>query len=162
MGAIILVKGVPLRVIGTLAAKGQSTYGQDQDDLIMVPFRTAETKVLGVAAPTQTATTSAIFMPQPNPYGIQPRLTGFVNQIYVQAASPTEVQVAIAQMSATLVRRHHIRPGNNMDFAVRNLSQIATAAEGSSQVMALLLAAVASISLLVGGIGIHEHPAWCR
>ena len=112
MGAVILVKGVPLRVIGTLAAKGQSTYGQDQDDLIMVPFSTAETKVLGVAAPTQTATTSAIFMPQPNPYGIQPRLTGFVNQIYVQAASPTQVQAAIAQVSATLMRRHRIRPGN--------------------------------------------------
>ena len=154
VGAIILVKGVPLRVIGTFAAKGQSTYGQDQDDLIMVPFSTAETKVLGVAAPTQTATTSAIFMPQPNPYGIQPRLAGFVNQIYVQAASPIQVQAAIAQVSATLMRRHHIRPGNTMDFAVRNLSQIATAAEGSSQVMALLLAAVASISLLVGGIGI--------
>ncbi len=56
LGAVILVKGVPLRVIGTLVAKGQSTYGQDQDDLVMVPFSTAETKVLGVAAPTQTAT----------------------------------------------------------------------------------------------------------
>ena len=154
LGAVILVKGVPLRVIGTLVAKGQSTYGQDQDDLVMVPFSTAETKVLGVAAPTQAATTSAIFLPQPNPYDIQPRLTGFVNQIYVQARSPTQVQAAIAQVTATLVRRHRIRPGDVNDFAVRNLSQIASAAEGSSQVMALLLAAVASISLLVGGIGI--------
>jgi macrolide transport system ATP-binding/permease protein len=154
VGALILAKGVPLRVIGTLAGKGQTAYGQDQDDLIMVPFSTAETKVLGVAAPTQTATTSAIFTPQPNPYGIQPRLTGFVNQIYVQAASPSHVQSAIAQVTATLARRHHIRPGDTKDFNVRNLSQIATAAEGSSQVMALLLAAVASISLLVGGIGI--------
>jgi len=154
IGAVILVKGVPLRVIGTLVAKGQSTYGQDQDDLVMVPFSTAETKVLGVAAPTQTATTSAIFLPQPNPYGIQPRLTGFVNQIYVQAASETQVQAAIDQVTATLLRRHHIRPGEPNDFAVRNLSQIASAREGSSRVMALLLAAVASISLLVGGIGI--------
>ncbi|HEV2186000.1 MAG TPA: ABC transporter permease [Stellaceae bacterium] len=154
LGAIILVKGVPLRVIGTLAAKGQSTYGQDQDDLIMVPFATAQTKVLGVAAPTQVAATSAIFLPQPNPYNIQPRLTGFVNQIYVQARDPTHVQAALAQVTATLARRHRIRPGDVNDFAVRNLSQIATAAEGSSQVMALLLAAVASISLLVGGIGI--------
>jgi len=154
IGSVILVKGVPLRVIGTLAAKGQSTYGQDQDDLVMVPFSTAEAKVLGVAAPTQTATTSAIFLPQPNPYNIQPRLTGFVNQIYVQARDPTQVQAALAQVTATLVRRHRIRPGDVNDFAVRNLSQIATSAEGSSQVMALLLAAVASISLLVGGIGI--------
>ena len=154
LGAVILVKGVPLRVIGTLVAKGQSTYGQDQDDLVMVPFNTAETKVLGVAAPTQTATTSAIFLPPPNPYNIQAHLTGFVNQIYVQARSPTQVQAAIAQVTATLVLRHHIRPGDVNDFAVRDLSQIASAAEGSSQVMALLLAAVASISLLVGGIGI--------
>jgi len=154
IGAVILVKGVPLRVIGTLVSKGQSTYGQDQDDLVMVPFSTAEAKVLGVAAPTQTVTTSAIFLPQPNPYGIQSRLTGFVNQIYVQAASETQVQAAIAQVTATLARRHHIRPGDVNDFAVRNLSQIASAREGSSQVMALLLASVASISLLVGGIGI--------
>jgi macrolide transport system ATP-binding/permease protein len=154
LGSVILVKGVPMRVIGTLATKGQSTYGQDQDDLVMVPFSTAQTKVLGVAAPTQTATTSAIFLPQPNPYNIQPRLTGFVNQIYVQARDPTQVQAALAQVTATLVRRHRIKPGDVNDFAVRNLSQIATAAEGSSQVMALLLAAVASISLLVGGIGI--------
>ncbi len=154
LGAVILVKGVPLRVVGTLVAKGQSTYGQDQDDLVMVPFSTAESKVLGVAAPTQTATTSAIFLPQPNPYGIQPRLTGFVNQIYVQARSPSQVDVAIKQVTATLMRRHRIKPGDVNDFAVRNLSQIASAAEGSSQVMALLLAAVASISLLVGGIGI--------
>ena len=154
LGAVILVKGVPLRVIGTLVAKGQSTYGQDQDDLVMVPYSTAETKVLGVAAPTQTATTSAIFLPQPNPYGIQPRLTGFVNQIYIQAASASQIQAAIEQVTATLVRRHHIRPGDVNDFGVRNLSQIASAAEGSSQVMALLLAAVASISLIVGGIGI--------
>jgi macrolide transport system ATP-binding/permease protein len=154
LGAVILVKGVPLRVIGTLVAKGQSTYGQDQDDVVMVPFSTAETKVLGVAAPTQAATTSAIFLPQPNPYGIQPRLTGFVNQIYVQGRSSSQVKAAIEQVTATLVRRHHIRPGDVNDFAVRDLSQIASAAEGSSQVMALLLAAVASISLLVGGIGI--------
>ena len=154
LGAVILVKGVPLRVIGVLVAKGQSGFGQDQDDLVMVPFRTAEAKVLGVAAPTQPATTSAIFTPQPNPYDIQPRMTGFVNQIYVQAESESQVQAAIDQVTATLVRRHHISPGEPNDFSVRNLSQIASAREGSSRVMALLLAAVASISLLVGGIGI--------
>jgi len=154
VGAVILVKSVPLRVVGLFVGKGQSTFGQDQDDLVMIPFSTAESKVLGVAAPTQPAATSAIFLPQPNPYGIQPRLTGFVNQIYVQAASPSQVPAAIVQLTATLQRRHRIGPGDVADFAVRNLSQIATAAEGSSQAMALLLAAVASISLLVGGIGI--------
>src|SRR5207249_11880727 len=56
IGATILVKGVPMRVVGLLAAKGQSTFGQDQDDLIMIPFTTAERKVLGVAAPSQQQT----------------------------------------------------------------------------------------------------------
>ena len=77
-----------------------------------------------------------------------------MNQIYVQAMSPDLVQPAIAQVTRTLALRHHIRPGDPNDFSVRNLSQIASAAEGSSQTMSYLLAAVASISLLVGGIGI--------
>ncbi len=88
------------------------------------------------------------------PYGITPRLTGYVNQIYVQAVSPERVQAAIEQVTATLRQRHRIRTGDTADFAIRNLSQIAAAAEGSSQIMGLLLATVASISLLVGGIGI--------
>jgi len=90
----------------------------------------------------------------PTPYGTTLRLTGFVNQISVQAASPDMVQTALRQVTDTLMRRHHIRPGETTDFAVRNLSQIAETAEGSSRIMALLLATVASISLLVGGIGI--------
>jgi len=85
---------------------------------------------------------------------LQPRLTGFANQIYVQAGSQALVQTAIAQASETLMRRHRIKPGAIKDFDVRNLSQFAETAENSSRIMALLLAAVASISLLVGGIGI--------
>jgi ABC-type antimicrobial peptide transport system permease subunit len=77
-----------------------------------------------------------------------------VNQIYVQAANPGEIQAAIAQVTEILARRHRIRPGELNDFSVRNLSQIADTAESSSRIMALLLAAVASISLVVGGIGI--------
>ncbi len=155
VGATLLVKGVPLRVVGVLAAKGQTPFGQDQDDLLMVPFTTAERRVLGVAAPTQQESAiTAAYPPPPNPYGLTPRLTGYVNQIYVQAASPELVQTAITQVTQTLLRRHNIRPGDTQDFSVRNLSQIASAAEGSSRIMALLLATVASISLLVGGIGI--------
>jgi ABC-type antimicrobial peptide transport system permease subunit len=90
----------------------------------------------------------------PNPFGIEPRLTGFVNSVYVQASSPATVDAAIAQVTKTLTTRHNAKPGEPDDFSVRNLSQIQNAAEGSSRVMALLLAAVASISLLVGGIGI--------
>jgi macrolide transport system ATP-binding/permease protein len=142
-------------VVGLLAAKGQSTFGQDQDDLIMIPFTTAERKVLGVAAPSQQQNgLDAIYATAPNPFGLKPRLTGHVNSVYVQAASPIQVPLAIRQVTDTLVRRHHIKPGDPDDFSVRNLSQIADVVEGSSRVMALLLASVASISLVVGGIGI--------
>ena len=156
VGATILIKGVPVKVIGLYQAKGQSPMGQDQDDLVVIPFTTAERRVLGVATPTQTEAQNAgtTYLPPANPFGMQPRLTGYVNVIYVQAAAADLVQRAMQEVTATLRHRHNIRPGDTDDFSVRNLSQIATAAEGSSRVMALLLATVASISLLVGGIGI--------
>ena len=155
IGALVQGKGVSLRVIGVLGSKGQTSFGQDQDDLIMVPFTTAERKILGVAAPSQAQTAiNWIYPTPPNPYGLQPRMTGFVNQIYVQAADQNSIQPAISQATDILARRHRIRPGASNDFSVRNLSQIAETAEGSSRIMALLLASVASISLLVGGIGI--------
>jgi macrolide transport system ATP-binding/permease protein len=155
IGAFIQVKSVPLQVIGVLVAKGQSPFGTDQDDLVMMPFTTAERKVLGVAAPTQAQTPlNWPYLLPPNPYNLQARLTGYTNQIYVQAVSQPLVQTAIRQASETLIRRHRIKPGAVHDFDVRNLSQFAETAESSSRIMALLLAAVASISLLVGGIGI--------
>jgi macrolide transport system ATP-binding/permease protein len=155
VGASILIKGVPMRVIGLLASKGQTGFGQDQDDVVMIPFNTAERKVLGVAAP-QTAQNlvSANYPVAPNAFGISPRMTGYVNSIYVQAGGADLVSTAISEVTATLARRHHIRTGQLNDFSVRNLSQIAEAQQSSSQVMAALLAMVASISLLVGGIGI--------
>jgi macrolide transport system ATP-binding/permease protein len=156
IGAQILVKSTPMRVVGLLTSRGQSGFGQDQDDLIMIPFTTAEQKVLGVASPSQisAATPNSPYPPPVNPYGIQPRLIGFVNSIYVQASDSSAVERAIAAATATLAQRHHIEPGSDNDFSVRNLSEIQNAAESSSRVFALLLAAVASISLVVGGIGI--------
>jgi len=155
IGAFIQVKSVPLQVIGVLVAKGQSAFGTDQDDLVMMPFTTAERKVLGVAAPSQQQTPlNWPYLPPPNPYNLQARLTGFANQIYVQAVSQPQVQTAIHQVSDTLIRRHRIKPGAVNDFDLRNLSQFVETAESSSRIMALLLAAVASISLIVGGIGI--------
>jgi macrolide transport system ATP-binding/permease protein len=155
LGAVIQVKGVPLRVIGVLVPKGQTGFGTDQDDLVMVPFTTAERKVIGVAAPSQQQSAlNWVYPLPPNPFNLQTRLAGYVNQIYVQAANPDEIQAAIAQVTEILARRHRIRPGELNDFSVRNLSQIADTAESSSRIMALLLAAVASISLVVGGIGI--------
>ena len=155
IGALLQVKGVPMRVVGTLASKGQTAYGTDQDDVVMIPFTTAERKVLGVAAPSQQQVPlNWAYPPAPNPYNLQQRLTGYVNQIYVQAVSADEVQAAIGQVTEILARRHRIRAGDVNDFQIRNLSQIAETAESSSHIMALLLAAVASISLVVGGIGI--------
>ena len=155
VGATVLVKGVPMEVIGVLASKGQSGFGQDQDDAVLMPFSTAELKVLGVAAPTATAaSTNPLFAAPVNPLGIQPKLTGFVHNIYVQARSPGQVQTALRQVTSTLAQRHHIQSGQTKDFSVNNLSDITSAAEDSSRVMALLLATVASISLVVGGIGI--------
>ncbi|HEY2386959.1 MAG TPA: ABC transporter permease [Candidatus Binatia bacterium] len=162
VGATIFVKSVPMEVIGVLAEKGQTGFGQDQDDVVIMPFTTAERKVLGVSAPSQPsaqATTSAngpriVFPPPPNPFSITPKLVGYVNSIYVQAATTDLVPTALAQATRTLQQRHRIQQGQPDDFGVRNMSDITQAAEGSSQVMALLLASVASISLLVGGIGI--------
>jgi macrolide transport system ATP-binding/permease protein len=155
LGAVIQAKGVPLRVVGVLGSKGQTPFGTDQDDVIMVPFSTGERKVLGVAAPSQEQVPlNWVYPPPPNPYNFKRRMTGFVNQIYVQAATPAHVQPAIGQATEILMRRHRVRAGDANDFSVRNLSQIAETAETSSRIMALLLAAVASISLVVGGIGI--------
>ncbi len=169
IGANILVKGFSVRVVGLLQSKGQTPYGQDQDDLIMLPFSAAQRKVLGVAAPSQAQTvavtalgaasvpvnnTAAAFPAPPNPFKIPPRLTGYVNVIFVQAASPEGVDAAMRQVTQILRRRHRVAGGDTADFSVRNLSQIAETAQSSSAVMALLLAVVASISLLVGGIGI--------
>jgi macrolide transport system ATP-binding/permease protein len=154
IGATVLVKGVPLEVVGVLAAKGQSGFGQDQDDVVLIPFSTAERKVLGVTAPTQSSTIDSLYPAPPNPFGIRAKLTGYVSTIFVQAASTAQVPAALDQVTATLRSRHGIRPGGVDDFGVRNMNDITQAAEGSSQVMAMLLAAVASISLMVGGIGI--------
>ena len=173
IGATILIKNVPVEIVGLLEARGQSGYGQDQDDAVFIPFTTAERKVLGVAAPTQPSTQSqsqtqtqtenpsqsqstpnSIYSNAPNPFGIKPRLTGYVNIIYVQARSTDLVQTAKDEVTSVLLKRHNIQPGQIQDFDVRNISDITQAMEGSSRIFSLLLALVASISLIVGGIGI--------
>lgn len=155
IGATIFIKNVPVEVVGVLAAKGQTGYGRDQDDTVLLPFTTAERKVIGVSTPTQTETaTNNIYSGTPNPFGTKPKLAGYVNIIFVQATTTAAVPVALKQVTQTLRERHHIGPGQTDDFGVRNISDITQAAESSSRIMALLLASVASISLLVGGIGI--------
>jgi len=154
LGATLLVKGFPMRIVGVLTPKGQSMWGQDQDDLVMIPFKTGEEKVLGVASPNSSTNLTALYPLAPNPFNLQPRLTGYVNTIYVQATQQDKVLTAIDEIDRILMRRHRIKPTDVKDFDIRNLSLIAQTAEGSSKVMAILLAIVASISLLVGGIGI--------
>ena len=154
IGATVFIKNVPVEIIGVLEAKGQSGFGQDQDDVVLLPFTTAEQKVLGVSSPTQAQSNPYIPAPPANPFGLKPKLTGYVNMIYVQATSTEAVPMAVVQVTKTLEQRHHIAAGQTDDFGVRNISDLTKAAESSSKIMSALLAAVASISLLVGGIGI--------
>ena len=164
VGATVLVKSVPLTVIGVLAAKGNSGGGQDQDDVILTPFSTSQQRILGVSTPSASVAAAAqnglvISLGGPqgspsNPFGIQPRLAGFVNTIYIQARDSGVTEQAVDQVTRTLERRHRIKPDADDDFTVRNLTEIAEVAEQSSRVLEILLAAIASISLLVGGIGI--------
>ncbi len=177
IGAIIRVKNFPLRVVGVLTPKGQSTYGQDQDDVVLTPFYTAQRKVVGsaqVTAEVSTTTGNGSTNPVLNPYagvpttnavyaasntlespfGSTPQVTGVVNNIYVKAVDAKEVDALQTQIQEVLHRRHRIKPNQDNDFTVRSLNEIAEASESASRVMTLLLAAVASISLLVGGIGI--------
>jgi macrolide transport system ATP-binding/permease protein len=177
VGATIRIKNFPLRVVGVLGIKGQSTFGQDQDDVIIMPFDTAERKVLGVAAVTETVSsttgngsTNPVLNPYAgvttsnsiyasgttlfSPFGSPPKISGVVNMVYVQAASGGEVDSVQQQVEQILHRRHHIQPGQDNDFTVRSLNELAQASESASRVLTFLLAAVASISLLVGGIGI--------
>jgi putative ABC transport system permease protein len=130
VGAMIRIKEVPFTVIGVLESKGQSSYGQDQDDVVLMPFNTAIRRVLGT------------------------QFVGTVDMIFVSAASNGEIEQAQAEIHDLLLERHHIQKGQDDDFTVRNLNEIAKARESASQVMTTLLLSVASISLVVGGIGI--------
>ncbi len=132
VGQIIRVKRVPFTVIGILMPKGETPRGNDMDDAIFVPLSTAKKRLVGGR-----------------------RLSGrLVSIMYVKSRSAGEVDDTIREMTNLLRQRHRIRPGDPDDFFVRNLSSILEARADSSRVMTLLLAAVASISLVVGGIGI--------
>lgn len=130
-GKIIRIKSVPFTVAGELQPKGQSPTGQDQDDVIIIPISTAKKKVLGASQANLSA----------------------VGQIVVQGKEgrTAEVQDEIRQL---LRQRHHLQSNEDDDFTVRNMEEVFKAQESSAQVMSLLLAAVASVSLIVGGIGI--------
>jgi putative ABC transport system permease protein len=118
-------------VIGTLVPKGQSPTGQDQDDVILMPISTAKKKVIGTSQANYAA----------------------VGSIMVQAREGRTDDVQ-EQMKALLRQRHHLQANEDDDFTIRNMEEVFKAQETSARVMSILLAAIASVSLIVGGIGI--------
>ena len=130
IGQIIRIKNIPFRIIGVLSPKGQTAYGSDQDDVALIPFTTAERKVFGA------------------------ELTGRVGSIQVSAMSKEAIQEATGQIREILRARHRLQPGEEDDFTIRSLEDIAGTAQATSKVLTILLLIVGSISLIVGGVGI--------
>jgi putative ABC transport system permease protein len=130
IGAAIRIRGIPFRIVGVAAKKGQSSTGQDYDDAVFIPVTTFARKLQG---------------------GLAKFLQG---TILVQATSAETTSRAESEIRALLRDRHQIAPDRDDDFSIRNLSDIAGAQEQGTETMTLLLASVAAISLVVGGIGI--------
>jgi putative ABC transport system permease protein len=125
---VIRIKNLPFRVVGLLAVKGQSAaMGDDQDDQVFIPYTTHQKKLTGDT---------------------------WLRFLMVSAVSKDASYTAQQQIEALLRDRHHIRPGQDDDFSVRNLADMADFAEAQGRLMTLLLGSVASIALVVGGIGI--------
>ncbi len=129
---VVRVRKVPLTIIGVLERKGQNALGQDQDDIVLMPISTARARVLGQA---------------------QGRLRR-VNSISVKVADGVDMKLVEERMRDLLRQRQRVAPGADDPFTIRNLTELLQAQEAASRVMTLLLGAVASVSLLVGGIGI--------
>jgi putative ABC transport system permease protein len=127
VGSIIRIKKMPFKIVGVLSVKGQSAQGTDQDDIIIAPYTTVQKKMTG-----QT----------------------FLGSILASAVSEAAMPDAQSQITELLRVRHKLQPWEENDFTVRSQTEIATAAQSTSQVLTILLASIASISLIVGGIGI--------
>ena len=132
LGQVIRIKKVPFTVIGLMDRKGQNTWGQDQDDQILIPLSTAKSKVLG---------------------GHQAKGRA-VGAITIKVREATLMKEAEQEIRALIRQRHRIQPFQDDDFNLRNLSEVLESQEAASRVLTTLLAAIASVSLLVGGIGI--------
>jgi putative ABC transport system permease protein len=127
MGKTIRVQSIPFRIIGVMASKGQSPFGQDEDDTLIVPFTTVQKKIAGIS---------------------------WINFIMCSASSQEMIKPAQKQMAALLRERHRLRPDEDDDFMISSPSDLAETQAQSGRIMTLLLASIASVSLLVGGIGI--------
>lgn len=131
VGKYIRFGNVPLLVIGTLTAKGESAFGQDQDDVIIAPFSTVQRRILASA-----------------------NSTIFVQNIYASAINETSTTQASDEISNILRTTHRLKPTDEDDFAVRTMQELINTFSSTSQLLTVLLAVIAGISLLVGGIGI--------
>ncbi|HET9753342.1 MAG TPA: ABC transporter permease, partial [Myxococcales bacterium] len=129
IGEQIRVKHVPCKVVGILAAKGQTSFGQDQDDIILMPWSTVVRRLIGSQSDT-------------------------VQMMMISARSPSQVDDAEREVTALLRQRHHLGDQAEPDFQIRNLAEMQDAMKQSTQTIAYLLEAVAAISLIVGAIGI--------
>lgn len=132
VGQELRVRNVPFRIIGVMSRKGQTTWGQDQDDVVFVPLNTGRQRVLGRNMANARA----------------------VGSIYVKVRDGEDMSIVENDVKSLLRQRHRLQPGQEDDFTVRNLADIAATREASARTLALLLAAVAGVSLAVGGIGI--------
>lgn len=130
IGMTVRIQGVPFLVVGTLENKGQSYSGEDQDDVVFVPIKTAQARLFGTP------------------------FLGEVRIIIIQVSDPSMVHNAIAEINSLLLNRHRIGAGKDKDFTVRSLTESQNATQRSIEVMSIFLAAIAAISLVVGSIGI--------
>jgi putative ABC transport system permease protein len=127
VGEIIRINKLPFRILGVLSPKGDNAFGRDQDDIVIVPYTTAQKKLIGIT---------------------------HVQYIMASAVDRTQIDLAEQQITQLLRQRHKIPPGEEDDFRVRSQLDLASVAGSTSQIMTILLAAIASVSLIVGGIGI--------
>ncbi|HEV8131694.1 MAG TPA: ABC transporter permease [Acidobacteriota bacterium] len=127
VGQTLRIRNLPFRVVGVLAAKGQSQYGQDQDDTVIIPYTTAQKKLLQIS---------------------------YISNAMISAISAAATFTAERQITDLLRQRHKLGLNEDDDFRIRNLTDVAEAADASSKIMTNLLASIAGVSLLVGGIGI--------
>src|SRR3989454_1658502 len=127
IGQMLRVRNLPFKVVGVLSVKGQNQFGQDQDDTVLIPYTAAQKKLLSIT---------------------------WINSANVSAISPKATSSAQKEITDLLRQRHRLAPNQEDDFFVRNLTDVADAANQSSTIMTNLLASIAGVSLLVGGIGI--------
>lgn len=130
VGQAIRIKNMPFTVIGLMAPKGLSPQGRDQDDTIYIPLETAQKRLFGSTLP------------------------GVVKFILATATGPEVMKQAETEVNQLLTQRHHLKPHQEKDFSVRNLTEMMSAQEATTKTISWLLWAVASVSLVVGGIGI--------